>query len=348
MHLKERDGEIPRFLFRGFNKRSGGNSDLNTPTAITPHAFYGIPKDTHDDSWIGSTTRAMFGPHRQFSPPKPVRIQAMPYSDLRKEICDHLGGDRKVNSHFSSWTADLQTAMAYANHGPSPHIGVLDTQERHNDNTIMHVIALWEAGLSNGKYHDEYLVYGPVRGKSYTCMTLAWQMYPTDLLFNLWIMLSPETQLAHTLKALNRTARHSIYRAGDTWLRVLLGMNGGWSLILTVIAAEWGRSKANAQQGYVVRRRVEYPRLEEMRPVVSTLSWLIERAARSPDLVLPKYNPHTYGEYLPGVEYMLHLLRHIEREITVRRRSRPQPESFSLIGYFWLQNSNRNKKANEL
>lgn len=334
-------------MFRGFNKRSGGNSNLNSPTAITPHAFYGIPKDIQDDSWIGSTIRATFGPRRQFSPPKPVRFQAMPWWQLRKEICDHLAGDKKVNSHFSSWTADLQTAMAYANHGPSPHIGVLDTQKRHDDNKIMHVIALWEAGLSNWKYRDEYLVYGPVQGKSYTCMTLAWQIYPTDLLFNLWIMLSPETQLAHTLQALNRTARHSFYRAGDTWLRVLLGMNGGWPLILTVIAAEWGRSKTNAHQDHVVMRRVKYPRLEEMKAVISGLSWFIEQAARSPDVVLPIYNPDTYRTYLPGVDYMLSLLRQIEYEIT-RRRSKPQPEPFSLIGYFWPQTSGQNRKASKL
>lgn len=100
-------------------------------------------------------------------------MQAMSYWRLRKEICDHLAGDRKVNTHFSSWTADLQTAMDFAKRGPSPHIGVLDTRSRHDDNMIMHVLALWEAGLSNCQYPNEYLVYGPVKGKSYTCMTLA-------------------------------------------------------------------------------------------------------------------------------------------------------------------------------
>lgn len=44
----------------------------------------------------------------------------------------------------------------------------------------MHVLALWGIGLSQGKYPEEYLVYGPVQGKSYTCMTLAWQIYPAD------------------------------------------------------------------------------------------------------------------------------------------------------------------------
>lgn len=114
-HLVDWDEEIPRFLFRGFNKRSGGNPDLNTPTAITPYAFYGIPKPTQvDSSWVGSTIKAVFGPRRQFFPPNPVRFQDMPFPYLQKEIGGHLNGDRKVNSHFSSWTADLQTAIRKA------------------------------------------------------------------------------------------------------------------------------------------------------------------------------------------------------------------------------------------
>lgn len=297
-HLIDRDGEIPRFLFRGFSKRSGGNPDLNTPTAITPHAFYGIPKPTQvDSSWLGSAITAVFGPRRQFSPPKPAQFQDMSWHRLRKEICGHLSGTRTVNSHFSSWTADLQTAMDFASRGPSPHIGVLDTRKRHKDNRIMHVLALWDAGLSTYRFHAEYLVYGPVQGNSYTCMTLAWQIYPADLCLDLWAMLFPDTKLAHTLKARNRTARHSFYRAGDTWLTSLFGTCGDWSLILTVIAAEWGRSKVGASRrrfGQIMGARFDIPGSEEMRLIVSDLSWLIELAARSPNLVLPLYNPNTY------------------------------------------------------
>lgn len=57
-------------------------------------------------------------------------------------------------------------------------------------------------------------------------------------------------------------------------------MNGAWPLILTVIAAEWGRSKANAGQGHVIMRWVKYPSYEEMSAVVSNMSWLMEPAAR--------------------------------------------------------------------
>lgn len=297
---------------------------------------------------MGSPIRAIFGPHRQFFPPKPVKLQAMSYWSLRNEVCGHLGGNRKINSHFSSWTANLQTAMQYAKGGPSPHIGVLDTQSRHDDNKIMHVLALWEAGLSNWKYPEEYLVYGPVQGKSYTCMTLAWQIYPTDLFFDLWIMLSPETKLAHIRKARDRTARHSFYRVGDTGLGVLLGSCRDWTLILTVIAAEWGRSMANADPTCFIMERVKSPTLEEMKEVISDLSGPIEMAARSPGVVLPLYNPHTYRIHLPGVDYMLHLLWDIESEIRLLRRRPPQPEPFSLIDYFWPRTSSHKSETNEL
>lgn len=254
-----------------------------------------------------------------------------------------------MNSHFSSWTADLQTAMNFAKGGPSPHIGVLDTQSRHDDNTILHVLALWEAGLSNWKYPEEYLVYGPVQGKSYTYMTLAWQMFPTDLLFDLWIMLSPETKLAHIWKARDRTVRHSFYRVGYTWLTTFLGACRDWPLLLTVIAAEWGRSRANAAfaQSPYIMQRVEIPRVEDMREVISDLSGLLEAAARSPNILLPLYNPHTYRTRLPGVDYMLWLLADMETEIMVLRR-RPQPEPFSLMDYLWPPNTGDQRKTNQL
>lgn len=265
----------------------------------------------------------------------------MSYQSLSTEICGHLRGDKSVISHFSSWTANLQTAMAYANCGASPHIGVLDTRMSGKDNMVLHVIALWDAGLSDLKYDYEYLVYGPVKGKSYTCMTLAWQIYPTDLCFNLFNMLSPGPNPANIWTACDRAARHSFFQAGSAWLDVLLGTCKSWELILTVIAAEWGRSKVKAGQIPAITTDAE---LEE---VVSDLSWIIERAARSPNLVLPLHNPHTYKDYLPGVTYMLALLSSIQSEI-VRRRCRPKPEPSSFTDYFWPQKSRQKRKANEL
>lgn len=265
----------------------------------------------------------------------------MSYNRLRTEVCGHLRGDKKMISHFSSWTADLQTAMQYANGGSSPHIGVLDTQMSGKDNEIMHVNALWDAGLSDWRYSYEYLVYGPVKGKSYTCMTLAWQIYPTDLCFNLWNKISPQPNNSHIWTACDRVARHSFFQAGSAWLDVLLGTCKSWELTLTVIAAEWGRSKVKAGLIPAITTSAE---LEE---VVSDLSWIIERAARSPSLVLPFHNPHTYKLYLPGVEYMLDLLSSIESAI-IWRRYMPQNEPASFIGFFWPQRPYQKRKANDI
>lgn len=63
---------------------------------------------------------------------------------------------------------------------------------------------------------------------------------------------------------------------------------------MTVIAAEWGRSKAWASRGVVVYERIKDPHsFEETSLVISDLSWITELAARSPDVVLPLYNRRT-------------------------------------------------------
>lgn len=73
----------------------------------------------------------------------------------------------------------------------------------------------------------------------------------------------------------------------------------------------------------------------------------MEVAARSPDVLLPLYNPHTYRTCLPGVDYMLHLLQDMETKIIVLCR-RPQPEPFALIDYFWPRISGQKGKSIEL
>ncbi|KAH8768136.1 hypothetical protein F5883DRAFT_521613 [Diaporthe sp. PMI_573] len=37
--IRRSDGAIPRYLFRGFNRYSGGNAALNTEFHVMPHAF---------------------------------------------------------------------------------------------------------------------------------------------------------------------------------------------------------------------------------------------------------------------------------------------------------------------
>ncbi|KAI7780657.1 hypothetical protein LA080_015816 [Diaporthe eres] len=87
---------------------------MNTPTAITPHAFLGKFEDIKNDKSVASGVDAISGPHRQFYPPSPTALNSMSLEAFRSEINRHLCGKNNLVSHFSSWTADLQTAIRYA------------------------------------------------------------------------------------------------------------------------------------------------------------------------------------------------------------------------------------------
>ncbi|KAG6367632.1 hypothetical protein INS49_001825 [Diaporthe citri] len=139
---------IPRFLFRGWNTASGGNHRLNTTSAVTPHAFYGSDKEPHDKS-----------------------IFQMPTAQIKSEVQMHLEG-RRGKSHFSSWAANLQTALNFAGPGNDAYVAVFDTSLRGKHNEIYHVHALREMGLTAYVIPEEYLVYGPVTGEAYTCVSV--------------------------------------------------------------------------------------------------------------------------------------------------------------------------------
>lgn len=139
---------IPRFLFRGWKPASGGNPKLNTTSAVTPHAFYGSDKEPHDKS-----------------------IFRIPTEQIKSEIRIHLEG-RRGKSHFSSWAANLQTALSFVGPGDDAYLAVFDTSVRGKHNEVYHVHALREMGLTKYAYPEEYLVYGPVTGEAYTCVSV--------------------------------------------------------------------------------------------------------------------------------------------------------------------------------
>lgn len=99
-------------MFRGWRSESGGNSELNTTSAVTPHAFYGSHRDLSD---------------------KP--ISKIPEAQIKSEIVGNLNGSL-VRSHFSSWAAGFQTAVGYAGIGDDGHIAVFDTSLRGQHNEI--------------------------------------------------------------------------------------------------------------------------------------------------------------------------------------------------------------------
>lgn len=159
VYVQEWKSRLPRFLFRGFHARSGGNSALNGSRLIQPHAFHGANHESWPGEQVGGT-------------PAAASIDIM---GLRYEINGHLGGI-PVKTHFSSWAADFETAIRYAAGGERPGgidsamIAVLDTtlcDARHT--AIYHVPALKAAGISQAGFPHEYLVYGPVVGAAYCC-----------------------------------------------------------------------------------------------------------------------------------------------------------------------------------
>lgn len=197
---------IPRFLFRGWKPASGGNPKLNTTSAVTPHAFYGADKEPHDKS-----------------------IFEIPTAQIRSEVQMHLGG-RLGKSHFSSWAANLQTALYFVGLGGDAYVAVFDTSLRGKHNEVYHVSALRDMGFTTYVYPEEYLVYGPVTGEAYTCVSVKQLreqgMHITDGARSRTTEVTKK-DLAHASKVANmfRPIRHAM----------------GPDLFLTVFAAELSR-----------------------------------------------------------------------------------------------------------
>lgn len=136
----------PRFLFRGFGSQSGGGGDLrlNSKKAIIPHAFLD-----------GKAPTGMFDT-----------------PDLKEIINGHLQY-RTVQTVFSSWAADLPFSISFTEGKSDACIAVLDTEITEDHVEVHSVTALYHAGLAEHQYPQEYLVYGPVRGPAFRCVTVA-------------------------------------------------------------------------------------------------------------------------------------------------------------------------------
>lgn len=90
----------------------------------------------------------------------------------------HFTGEY-IRSEFTSWAANLSSALNFAWGPEEYHIAILDTtsfatHDPARSLDIFHVPQLWRAGLADHTYDHEYLVHGDVRGKGYhyLCMPL--------------------------------------------------------------------------------------------------------------------------------------------------------------------------------
>lgn len=194
--------QIPRFLFRGFTKYSGGGEPgLNTTEGITPLGFLsGYDEETAMASDLDPWT-------------------------LRERANLHCRWLPDAPTPFSSWSHDWRTALRFACsvHYASPaerghpleyygcHIAVLDTwalgDEEMLRNKIFHVP---QFGVPGMQIECEWLVWGRVSGPAYRCVPIPAIREAVNC--NLWPNHNPRKQPDHYL--LLAEARDSMLVAG--------------------------------------------------------------------------------------------------------------------------------------
>ncbi|KAI1852261.1 hypothetical protein JX266_002439 [Neoarthrinium moseri] len=89
---------------------------------------------------------------------------------IRAMINSHLSGGRHIQSQFSSWAADLNTAIGYGRTFPTSQIAVFDATRTEAHVKVHHTPDLHYVSLPVYSYPHEYLAYGPIRGDAFRCM----------------------------------------------------------------------------------------------------------------------------------------------------------------------------------
>lgn len=126
---------------------------LNGRNGVVPHAFLDVPNQYQD----GETLNSMW---------------EMPADELYYTMTCHIEYDRDIESPFSSWTHFLRTALRFAGTDNTSMIAVLDTTHASLVDRVWHTKDLNAAGLTEAYFMDEFLVYGPVSGPNYHCVSV--------------------------------------------------------------------------------------------------------------------------------------------------------------------------------
>lgn len=84
----------------------------------------------------------------------------------------HIENSNDIESPFSSWTHTLRTALGFAWDDDSSTIAVLDTAHASMTDRVWYTEDLYGADLTRTEYDDEFLVYGPVSGPNYHCISV--------------------------------------------------------------------------------------------------------------------------------------------------------------------------------
>ncbi|CAD0086193.1 unnamed protein product [Aureobasidium vineae] len=142
----EASKNVPKYLFRMWDARSGGNSKLNTTKAVTPLAF----ASSKGHNSVYDMTRTEFITNTSL----------------------HLTGCDSVVTEFSSWSHSPYFAFYFTMQRSSSgtfHVAIMDTEELAKSNPAFHVPALGKIfGKSYGYvYEEEYLVHGVIEGQFY-------------------------------------------------------------------------------------------------------------------------------------------------------------------------------------
>lgn len=137
---------IPKYLFRMWHARSGGNPKLNSKERIIPPAFYG--KENSGHRVVCAITRQHF--------------VAMAKA--------HLSGRHSPLSEFSSWSSSLRFVLGYACSYHTAHISVIDTERLKHTNSIFHTPSL-SSLLGTPAFSEEYLAHGVIEGEAHMAVS---------------------------------------------------------------------------------------------------------------------------------------------------------------------------------
>ncbi|KAK9421490.1 hypothetical protein SUNI508_05725 [Seiridium unicorne] len=146
--LEEGRTPVPRFLFRGFWKESGGGDHrLNQVDRILPHAYI-----------------------NGHAPSIELRGPARDLPNFGTLVKAHLVGKTDIISPFSSWTQSLQIALYFssrstvANYYKTSRIAIIDTTLLPAESELFSVLQLRDEGVHKHHFAWEYLAFGPIFG----------------------------------------------------------------------------------------------------------------------------------------------------------------------------------------
>ena len=148
--LKHAAKSVPRYLFRAWSAKSGGNKALNSPQAITPLYFL-----HHPANW-------------------PRNIFDINGLRLRASIEHHLSNYVLEVTPFSTWTHSLPVVLRSASlkrKEENTHISVIDTERLAEQNFTFYcgMPHLMEVGIP---VDDElFLVFGVISGDVHTAVS---------------------------------------------------------------------------------------------------------------------------------------------------------------------------------